>query len=93
MKHITNVSTIVANAALSIAMGGTPSHDRPKGFFSAPSGVITATENSISVFSHVTARLSFFEDDIIPIIHPDVSSLEFMGDERLCIRICVFMIN
>ena len=30
----TNVSTIVGTAALGTAMGGTPSHDRPKGTFS-----------------------------------------------------------
>jgi hypothetical protein len=65
LQCITNISTIVANAAFSTAMGGTPSHDTEDKFTCTPQSHDRNGEIYIVAFSRDKIRFSSFEADTI----------------------------
>ena len=66
----TDVSTIVATTALNTAMGGTPSHDRPEGFFSCTLKCHHSNGELYAVrFARDSVTLSSYEADAFQIGH------------------------
>jgi|GEM_PF-1041641 len=62
----TDVSTIIATTALNTAMGGTPSHDHPQGFFSCTLKCHHSNGELYSVrFARDSVTLSSYEADAI----------------------------